>query len=410
MLYRSILALISSLALWVAPLLSAAPASAARFFSLTTTRQTAYGYTPAQIETAYGMSGLAAQGITGTGQTIALIELDTFRPSDIQQFDSANGLPSPVIQQFYTGGKRFKVGNAGETTMDLEWAHALAPAAKLQVFYINGKQSNKAGWKTLAQALTLAGNKGAETISMSFGSCRPSTGYKATETALAKLLKRGVSVFVSSGDDGALPGPVADCGRHLGVAYPASDPSVAAVGGTSLSLNPDNTISSETAWERSGGGKGSPLLHPLWQVIAQLPHPKYRWAPDVAFLADPRTGVAIYNKGRWQTAGGTSLGAPAWAAIWSLVRESAQKTATAVQPAPQALYSVANSPAYSQAFHDITVGGNGFYQATASWDPVTGWGTPDVAGLITAVADLTPAGRPTALPAPIVTPAPTATP
>lgn len=402
MLYRSILALISSLVLWAAPLLSAAPVSAARFFPLTTNRQTAYGYTPAQIESAYGMGSLAAQGITGAGQTIALIELDTFRPSDVQRFDSASGLPAPVIQQFYTGGKRFKLANAGETTLDLEWAHALAPAATLQVFYIKGKQSNKAGWKSLAQALTLTGKKGAKTVSISFGSCRPSTGYKATEKALAKLLKQDVSVFVSSGDDGALPGPISDCGRRLGVAYPASDPSVVAVGGTSLSLNLDNTIANETAWGRSGGGKGSPLLHPLWQVIAQLPHPKYRWAPDVAFLADPRTGVAIYNKGRWQTAGGTSLGAPAWAAIWSLVRESAQKTGASLEPAPQTLYSVANSPAYSQAFHDITSGGNGFYQASAGWDPVTGWGTPDVAGLITAVV-------PTAAPASSVA-APTPTP
>lgn len=403
MLFRSVFALVSSLALWSSPVLSAAPASTAQFFSLTTTRETAYGYTPAQIETAYGMDSLPTQGITGTGQTIALIELDTFRPSDIKQFDSANGLPAPVIQQFYTGGKRFKVGNAGETTMDLEWAHALAPSAKLQVFYINGKQSNKAGWKALAQALTLAANKGAETISMSFGSCGPSKGYKATETSLSKLLKRGVSVFVSSGDDGALPGPVSDCGHHLGVAYPASDPSVVAVGGTSLSLNTDNTIAGETAWERSGGGKGSPLLHPLWQVIAQLPHPKYRWAPDVAFLADPRTGAAIYDKGRWQTAGGTSLGSPAWAAIWSLIWESAQKSGTTIQPAPQTLYSVANSPAYNQAFHDITAGGNGFYQAAPGWDPVTGWGTPNVAGLIAAV-------RPAATPTGTVAPAPTPTP
>lgn len=393
MLVRTIIALISSLALLGGPLLAAAPVSAQTFFSLAATRQAAYGYTPAQIETAYGMTSLTSRGVDGAGQTIALVELDTFRASDIQQFDAANGLPAPVIQQFYTGGKRFKLGNAGETTMDLEWAHALAPAAKIQVYYIKGTQSNKAGWKSLAQALTQAGNNGAQMISMSFGSCRPTTGYKTTETALANLLARGVSVFVSSGDDGALPGPVSDCGGHVGVAYPASDPSVVAVGGTSLLLNPDNTVQAETAWQRSGGGKGSPLLHPLWQVISQLPHPKYRWAPDVAFLADPRTGVAIYDKGQWQTAGGTSLGAPAWAAIWALVRENSQQTGVAISPAPQTIYAIANSAAYSQAFHDITTGGNSLYQAASGWDPVTGWGTPNVSGLVSAI-QTTPTAKP----------------
>jgi kumamolisin len=177
------------------------------------------------------------------------------------------------------------------------------------------------------------------------------------------------------------------------VTYPASDPSVVTVGGTSLSLNTDNTISAESAWSLSGGGKAKPLLRPLWQLVAQLAHAKYRWAPDVAFLADPQTGVGIFFKGTWRQAGGTSLGAPAWAAIWSLVRESAQQSGKTVGAAPPLLYQIGNSATYAQALHDITVGDNGYYQAGPGWDPVTGWGTPDVGGLATTVQAL-PAASP----------------
>jgi kumamolisin len=306
--------------------------------------------------------------------------------SDIQQFDASAGLSDPQIQQYTVNGP-FRLGSSGETTMDLEWAHALAPGADLQVYYINNNvSSSRRGWSDLASAVRQAAANGASIISMSFGSCRADTGYTATKNALAAVMKQGVSAFVASGDDGAHPGPVKDCGTKLGVSYPASDPSVAAVGGTSLLLNDDNTIASETAWSRSGGGKGNPLLRPAWQVAASLHPGKYRYAPDVAFLGNPSTGVEVFYKGDWYRAGGTSLGAPGWSAIWALLRQDAQQQGKTVGAAPPLLYRIGNSTAAAQAFHDITTGSNGKYKAGTGWDAVTGWGTPDANGLASTLA------------------------
>jgi kumamolisin len=394
MIYRPFLFLASTLVLVGASSAGGSPVSAARatFFSFATSKQILAGYNPAQIEAAYDFGPLLNQNIDGTGQTIALVELDTFNPADLQQFDAANQLPDVTVQQYYAGGQKFNVPVGGEATMDLEWAHALAPGARLQVYYLRNKQTNKAAWTSLGQTLKQAASNGAGTISLSFGACGASSGYTATQKALAAVLKQGVSVFVASGDTGAYPGTTRECGQQIGVGYPASDPSVAAVGGTTLLLNSDNSINQEVAWHLSGGGKGKPLLRPVWQLIPQLPHAKYRWVPDVSFLADPSTGVAIVYGGRWRQAGGTSLGAPAWAAIWALVREDGQQAGTPIQPAPKVVYQIGNSPSYSQAFHDITSGDNGYYQATAGWNPVTGWGTPDVAGLASTVLAMSTSG------------------
>lgn len=356
------------------------------FSTFAAAKQVDQGYTPAQLNTAYGIDPLTHAGVTGAGQTIALVELDKYDPADLQAFDAANNLPDPVVQQLYVGGKSFRLSSQGETTMDLEWAHALAPGAKIQIYYIKGQQANAAGWQSVGQAVNSAVAAGATSISLSFGTCNPSTGYQATSSALAAALAHGVSTFVSSGDTGALAGPVRECGRQPSVGYPASDPSVVSVGGTSLLLNSDNTQYSQFAWSLSGGGKAKPMLRPTWQVTPNLRPGKFRYAPDVSFLANPSTGAEIYYNGDWQTAGGTSLGAPAWAAIWTLVKESAARSEKTVGGAPTYLYRIGNSSAYSSAFTDITSGGNGVYGAKVGWDAVTGWGTPLVSGLAAAVS------------------------
>ena len=365
-------------------------ASALTFSPRAATGRSGNGYTAAQLATAYGISPLFDAGITGQGQTIALVELDGFDPTDIQAFDAQNNLPDPVVHEVYVGGKTFRLSNQGETTLDLEWAHALAPAAKLEIYYIKGSQANAAGWKSVGSAVNSAVASGATSISLSFGTCNPTTGYKSTSTALASALAHGVSIFVSSGDSGDLAGPVKECGRNPSVGYPASDPSVVSVGGTSLVLNADSTPYSQFAWSLSGGGKGKPMARPTWQITPNLSPGKYRYVPDVSFLANPQTGVEIFYNGNWQTAGGTSLGAPAWAAIWTLVKGKASSAGKAVGAAPTYLYRIGNSSAYGQAFTDITSGSNGTYSARVGWDPVTGWGTPQASGLATAVAALAP--------------------
>ncbi len=382
---------IGLLALALGPSLGPSTAQALgtlKFSELAAAQQTDAGYTPAQIDTAYGIDPLLARGVDGTGQTIALIELDSFDPQDIAAFDEANNLPDPDVTVTYVGGTQFRLTSQGETTMDLEWAHALAPGAKIHIYYIRGEQANSSGWKSVGAAVNSAVADGATSISLSFGTCNPTSGYQATSSALAAAANRGVSVFVSSGDSGDLAGPVRECGRQPAVGYPASDPSVVSVGGTSLLLNPDNTPYQQFAWSLSGGGKAKPIFRPSWQVTPNLKPGKYRYVPDVSFLANPSTGVAIYVDGDWQTAGGTSLGAPAWAAIWSLVEDDASAHGKTLGAAPSLLYKIGNSASYSQAFTDITSGSNGAYGAEKGWDAVTGWGTPLVSGLDTALRSI----------------------
>jgi kumamolisin len=113
-----------------------------------------------------------------------------------------------------------------------------------------------------------------------------------------------------------------------------------------------------------------------------------RWVPDVAFVADPNTGVSAYFRGRYHEVGGTSLGAPAWAAAWAIVLQNAQVNGVPVGAAPKLLYRIGNSTQYATVFHDITTGSNGTYKAAPGWDPVTGWGSPDVAALAAAVEQM----------------------
>jgi kumamolisin len=386
MFYRSLILLLAAIGFLAAP--AATSASGGTIHLLYTpfaaAQQASGAFTPADIATAYNATPLLNKGIDGTGQTIAIIGLDRLNLSDVQEFDQANNLPDPTIQTYYANGTQFSLASAGESDLDVEWAHALAPGAKIQLYYIHNN-TNAAGWRELATVIDLASANGANMISMSWGVCRTTSGYTVAQQALARANNRGISVFVASGDTGSLPGPRRQCGTKPGVAYPASDPSVVAVGGTSLTTDTNGLILTESAWHLSGGGSGKPLARPSWQITANLNPGKYRYAPDVAFVGDPQTGVGFVYKGVWHVVGGTSLGAPAWAGIWALIRQDAQQAGKTVGAAPALIYRIGNSAAYSTAFHDITSGSNGKYSAKVGWNAVTGWGTPNIAGLANGV-------------------------
>lgn len=376
------LSLVGLIAVGTAPA-SAGSASSA-FFELASTNQISDAYTPAQIATAYDFGPLYTRGIDGIGQKIALIEVGGVNAGDLNTFDVANGLPAAHIVQHYVGGRTFVIRADPEATLDVEWAHALAPQARILLYYINDRLSVSAGWAAMGGAIKSAVAHGAGQVSISLGACQAGPGYQSLSSALATAEAKGTSVFVASGDDGALPGPARQCGNTPAVSYPAADPSVVAVGGTTVELSANGNILSERAWNLSGGGLAA-LLRPSWQSAPTMPSGNGRWAPDVSFLADPATGVEVYYQGRWHQAGGTSVGAPAWAAAWSLVREDAQNAGKTVGAAEPLIYRIGNSSAYASAFHDILTGSNGSYEAGPGWDPVTGWGTPAVANLDTAV-------------------------
>jgi kumamolisin len=348
------------------------------------------GFSPAQLRRAYDFLPLYRRGITGKGQSIAFIEVDGFAQTDLDAFDRTYGLPAARARVYLpSGATQDDMPPAeGETIMDLEYAHALAPAARLQVYEVLAAGDFTGYASALSDALHAAVANGASVISMSLRGtgnffCSQLHAALQMHSVLQETADKGISIFAASGDYGASP-----CQTHpfdVGTVYPAADPAVTAVGGTTLSLTSSGAIRAESAWEGSGGGDTSDFSRPSWQRGPGVEGDS-RGVPDVAFDADPQSGVAVLLNGKWQVVGGTSLGAPCWAALWALAAQAHQaRTGHRIGWANPLLYALANSPQRTRVFHDVTSGDNGYYKAGAGWDAVTGWGSPDAAALVQAL-------------------------
>ena len=307
------------------------------------------GYTPNQIRTAYN---LPSSG--GAGTTIAIVDAyDT--PSiwgDLTAFSTQFGLPAPNATNFEVHKMATNLGTdsgwAEETCLDVEWAHAIAPDAKiLLVEAVNDYFSS------LRSAVDYATSyPGVVAVSMSWGGNESANSLNSDY----HFNKPGIAFFAASGDDGS----------GIGTYWPASSPYVVAVGGTTLNLDAGGAVISETAWSKSGGGISNFEARPNYQTSYGLTTPN-RTIPDVSYNANPTTGVAVYCNSSWINGkvGGTSAGAPQWAAIHAL-----GVSATNIN-----LYQRAKS-SYATYFRDITSGSNGNYTATQGYDYVTGLGSP----------------------------------
>ena len=303
------------------------------------------GYSPSQIRTAYG---LPSSG--GAGTTIAIIDAyDT--PSirtDLGNFSSQFNLPLPTSNNFEVIKMDPNTGTnsdwAQETCLDVEWAHAIAPNAK--ILLVEAKDTTS---KNLFSAIDYATNRpDVVAVSMSWGRKE----YPNEVNSDSHFNKPGIAFFAASGDDGS------------GVMWPASSANVIAVGGTTLNLNSDGTVSSETAWSGSGGGISTYEAIPAYQTSYGLTAAK-RAVPDVSYNGNPATGVAVRCNSQWLKIGGTSAGASQWAAIHALGLSATNTN----------LYQKAKL-AYSSYFRDITSGSNGDFNATVGYDYVTGLGSP----------------------------------
>jgi kumamolisin len=345
------------------------------------------GYSPNQLMSAYDVLRLHRQGLNGQGQTIGFIEIDGIDPADLSRFDSTYHLPSARLQVLVPKGTDGALDPGPETTMDLEYAHAIAPAAKLQVYEVVrvGDFVNYSG--ALADAVRAAIAGGATEISISLlGTglilCSTARAARNLHPAFQEAANQGIPVFAASGDDGDSPCPT---NVFPGTVYPASDPFVTAVGGTTLSTTPSGGFQGETAWSDSGGGISTDFTRPSWET-GSSDISKYRSLPDVAWDADPESGVNVYLQGQWQVAGGTSLGAPCWSALWALASQyHHQRTGKQLGYANPPIYQLATGPNYHHLFHDVTSGDNGSYAAGSGWDGVTGWGSPDAYNLVHAL-------------------------
>ena len=306
---------------------------------------TPQGYNLTQIQTAYN---LPSSG--GAGTTIAIIDAyDTPNIlNDYTTFCNQFGLPNNSTGNFIVhkmpGVFRTDSGWAMETCLDVEWAHAIAPEAKILLVEATSPSDN-----ALLAAIDYATSQpGVVAVSMSWGG--EEFWWEANYEF--HFNKPGITFFASSGDDGSK------------VMWPAVSANVVSVGGTTLNLNPDGTVISETAWRNSSGGVSNYVAMPIFQTNFGLDFPN-RAVPDVSYNGDASTGVAVCYNNLWYKVGGTSAGAPQWAAIQAL----------GLSVTGNNLYGRAKST-YSSYFRDITSGSNYVNSTTSGYDLVTGLGSP----------------------------------
>jgi subtilase family serine protease len=348
------------------------------------------GYTPAQIETAYGFNQITFDGGAvpgnGAGQTIALVEVDNdlTLTTDLDNFDAAYGLPNPG-----SGWSLSVVGESGgalpstatsssqtiETALDVEWAHAIAPAANILVV-----EANSANDGDLNGAVLEATNhSSASVVSMSYTRSEASIdpgddAYYTTPTGHTGI------TFVAAAGDSAGPN------------HPANSDNVVGVGGTTLTLGANGAYQSETVWNNNygttGGGTSKYEPEPDYQLAVQ--DTGYRTTPDVAYDADPNTGFNIYvtlnGVSEEGAIGGTSAGAPQWAALLAIADQgralNGLDTLDGANDTLPMLYALVGTPLYNEAFHDITTGSNGPYSAGPGYDECTGLGSPQANVLV----------------------------
>ncbi|MDH2442778.1 S53 family peptidase [Amnibacterium sp. CER49] len=314
------------------------------------------GLAPATIKSVYGFP---TSSTAGSGQTIAIVNAydDPTAEADLQTFSTQFGLPgctsaSGCFTKLNQSGKATTYPASDptwalETSLDLQWAHAVAPAAKLVLV-----EATSSSLGNLTTAVRTAATK-AGFVSNSWGA--PET---STESSLDTAFQgRGISYFVAAGDSG------------LPAQYPSASPYVVSVGGTTLHFDTTGAFSSETGWSSSGGGcslyESAPAAQSAFAQYAAVGCAGKRATPDVSLDADPASGVAVYDSTPysgttgWFTVGGTSAATPMWAA---------RSAIAGTQVTPATVYGS------SLTFRDITSGNNGA-AAGAGYDLNTGRGS-----------------------------------
>jgi subtilase family serine protease len=389
-------------------------------------------YAPALFRVEYGLQPLLDRGIDGRGETVTVMAVApspgapanhaTVAPppgvtpaSDIRQdlaaFDGMFRLPAARIQVVTTlAGAGSPWQAADEEVQDTEIVHTVAPAAALRVVLLPANVPDSAAHATagMLAGLRLAVS-GTDVALISF-SLGEHYFTKAQVTQMHAILlgaeAHHVTVIAGSGDNGGFSDTDFGGTAVKEVSLPASDPYVLAVGGTTLDGNLSaGFYTGEAAWNgqagfvlssgASGGGFSHLYARPAYQdgvhgISAA------RGVPDVAGEADPKGGWAFVSTGggkKWiSPATGASAAASLWGGLLALADQDARHDLGFVNPA---IYRIARSSSYHQAFHDITTGSNvvnapptgtAGYQAGPGWNPVTGWGTPDAQVLIPLLA------------------------
>lgn len=365
------------------------------------------GFSPNQIATAYHWPSLT-DTTQAAGVKIAIVTAFTYRPADIRKFWDQYGLPHHTLDNRPYGGITRRLN--GETTLDVERSSAMAPGADMLVY-----EAVNAAFTNFDLAFQgVADDDEADVVSTSWGLSEidtPPSAMQAEHDIFMQMSAQGMPIMAAAGDNGAQDN--ASTGAD-NADFPSSDPLVTAAGGTSLFLNDDDSIDSESAWSGAGGADSGLFAEPAFQSgtsgwvsntnCAEDPdtthHAGEVWAvnvgidvsaacasigaasrqsSDMSMNANPSTGYSVYFNGRWATFGGTSFVAPELAGFFAIVtaryRVLGAVTDSRIGNANTIIYDVANGANYSADFNDITSGSNGF-AAGVGWDHPTGWGTP----------------------------------
>ncbi len=347
------------------------------------------GLTPTDVLSFYNLDALRQAGLDGTGQTIVLPEIDDLpNLKDLNQFASEFGLPP--FDSYLTVKRDPNWGTPekpqGETVLDLEIIHEIAPKAQL-VIYLSAADFGH-GARAFDQLVT---DHLGSIISESLGACEPDTpsSHRSSYAAIQdRAVAQGMSHFIASGDSGAYT-----CGQDTDPAasFPSTLPSVTAVGGTTVFESQQGIYYKESAWgaplDESGTGGGPSQFYPLpdyQKAVGQAAGHGFRQVPDVAGAGDPATGFHIVFGGKDGQVGGTSASTPLWAGTVALINQDLKKKGLReVGFANPALYWMGanQSKLSARPFHDVTTGNNLAYDAAPGWDFATGWGSMDGAAL-----------------------------
>ena len=377
------------------------------------------GLSPAQAWAAYDLGPLLRAGINGKGQTIAIV--DPFGSPTIAHdaavFDKRFGLPPLSLRVIQPAGAvpRYRptaarTGAAGETTLDVEWAHAMAPGAKILLVETPAAEvEGRSGFPQIIKAEKyVVRHHLADVISQSFGATEPTFRSSAVIQALrgayrlaAKPAYR-VTVVASTGDSGAAGMTYSTRSYFTApeVSWPASDPLVTAVGGTQLTPAGGATrLGPGQAWSGSGGGRSAVFARPAYQSSVAGIVGQRRGIPDISMDASCASAAAVYGSNGgylsgWSTACGTSLAAPMFAGIVALAAQRAGHTLGAINPA---LYQMAAS--HAPGIVDVVHGDNSFgfsshgqthlvpgFRAQRGYDLISGLGTIDAAQFVPELA------------------------
>jgi subtilase family serine protease len=328
------------------------------------------GLTPAQVKAAYGFSNITFGSVVGNGagETIAIVDAynDPNIVSDLATFDKQFGLAAPssfkVVNQ--NGGTSLPTNDRGwssEIALDVEWAHAIAPGANILLVEASSSYTSD-----LDRALDYARSAaGVVVVSNSWGGSEYSTEKNEDVHFTTPSGHTGVTFTVAAGDDGT------------GAEYPSSSPDVLSVGGSTLRLTSSGAYSSESVWSGGGGGASRYEGLPSYQTSFTSGN---RGTPDVSYDANPSTGFAVYDSygsGGWAQFGGTSAGAPQWAALIAIADQGrALAGKGSLANAQDVIYSLPASD-----FHDVASGSNGL-TATSGYDLSSGRGSPIASSVI----------------------------